>query len=310
MSDETVPERIAQAAQLACLLEVSAPKPGNVSPGVAFGDTTYDDFLASAIAIGPALGDAGNRPLGETVNRAVTATRAWVGANTNLGIVLLLAPLARAAAIHLTTHSSPTTRTVDAYALRRDLVRVLQDTTVEDARETYAAIRMASPGGLGTASEQDVASEPTVTLAEAMRLAADRDGIAREYATDFQTTFENAVPALQAARRDGLAWNDAVVETFLTVLAASTDTHIARRAGAAAADEVTRLARDVVDAGGVRSETGRAALARMHASLRDDHNSGNPGTTADITAAAVFVVLLGGGWHASRGSGGHDAAPR
>jgi triphosphoribosyl-dephospho-CoA synthase len=310
MSDEPVPERIAQAAQLACLLEVSAPKPGNVSPGVAFGDATYDDFLASAIAIGPALGDAGNRPLGKSVNRAVTATRRWVGANTNLGIVLLLAPLARAAAIHLTAHSSPTTRTVDAYALRRDLARVLQDTTVEDARETYAAIRMASPGGLGTASEQDVASEPTVTLIEAMRLAADRDGIAREYVTDFQTTFESAVPALQAARRDGLGWNDAVVETFLTVLAASTDTHIARRAGAAAADEVTRLARDVVDAGGVRSETGRAALARMHTSLHDDRNSGNPGTTADITAAAIFVVLLGGGWNASHGSGGHDAAPR
>lgn len=310
MSSSDIAELISGAAQLACLLEASAPKPGNVSPGAAFGDTAYEHFLASAIAIGPALGDAATRSVGDTINHAVSATRRWVDTNTNLGLVLLLAPLARAAATSLAAPATPASRTIEADALRRALAGVLRSTTVHDARATYAAIRLASPGGLGTAPEQDIASEPTITLTEAMRLAADRDGIAREYSTDFQITFECAVPALQAARRDGLGWNDAVVETFLTVLATSTDTHIARRAGSAVADEVTRRARDVVAAGSVRSANGRAAIAQMHSALRDDRNLANPGTTADIIAAGIFVVLLGGGWSASHESGGHDASPR
>jgi triphosphoribosyl-dephospho-CoA synthase len=310
VSDRRVAELIAGSAQLACLLEASAPKPGNVAPAVAFGDTSYEHFVVSAIAIGPALGDAAARPVGETIRHAIAATRRWVDTNTNLGIVLLLAPLARAVATSLVAPGTAGSQTIDSAALRHAVARVLAATTVHDAREAYAAIRLASPGGLGTAAEQDVASEPTVTLLDAMRLAADRDGIAREYATDFQSTFECAVPALQAARRDGLGWNDAIVQTFLTVLASSTDTHIVRRAGTAAADDVTRRARDVIAAGGMRSENGRAAIAHMDSVLRDARNLRNPGTTADITAAAIFVVLLGGGWHASHRSGGLDAASR
>lgn len=308
MSDAA--DRIATAAQLACLLEVSAPKPGSVSPGVAFRDTTYEHFLASAAAIGPALGAAGNRGIGETIHRAVAATRRWTSANTNLGIVLLFAPLARAAAMHFDLDRPAPTAALEPSALRRLLAEVLRGTTVHDAREAYVAIRLASPGGLGASAEQDVAAEPTVPLTDAMRLASDRDGIAREYATDFQATFDCAVPALRSARGDGLEWNDAIVETFLTVLASLPDTHIARRAGAAAAADVSRRAGEAAAAGGVRSENGRAAIARMRATLRDDHNLHNPGTTADITAAAIFVVLLAGGWKSPAGSGGHDAAPR
>jgi triphosphoribosyl-dephospho-CoA synthase len=308
MSD--IGDRISTAAQLACLLEASAPKPGNVSPGAAFGDTTYEHFLASAAAIGPALGAAGTRGVGETIHRAVAATRRWTSANTNLGIVLLLAPLARAAAVHLDLHGAPGTTDIRPTQLRHTLGRVLRDTTVHDAREAYAAIRIASPGGLGTSAEQDVAGEPTVTLTDAMRLAQDTDGIAREYATDFHATFESAVPTLASARTAGFDWNDAVVETFLTLLASSADTHIARRAGANAAADVTRQAREVVAAGGVRSEAGRAGIARLHATLGGNENRANPGTTADITAAAIFVVLLGGGWTSPIGPGGHDAAAR
>ena len=300
---------VATAVQLACLLEVSAAKPGNVSPDTPFGDTTYQQFLASAAAIGPALGTAAERSIGDTVLRAITDTRRWTNTNTNLGIVLLLAPLARAARVCLAERPAGQYR-VTPVELRRALGDVLAATTVEDARAVYAAIRLASPGGLGAAPEQDVANEPTIALTDAMRLAAERDGIAREYASDFQTTFESAVPALQSARRDGVAWNDAVVETFLTVLAASPDTHIARRAGIGEADRVTSLARAVMADGGIRTDLGRESIARMSTSLRDAANRQNPGTTADIVAAAIFVVLLDGGWPAANGFGGHDAPSR
>jgi triphosphoribosyl-dephospho-CoA synthase len=296
---------VGAAAQLACLLEVSAPKPGNVSPGVSFGDTTYTDFLASAAAIGGALGSAGARPLGQTILMAVRDTRRWTSVNTNLGIVLLLAPLARAAARCVeNTAALP----VGLPELRASLATVLAVTTVDDARAAYEAIRLAAPDGIGEAESQDVADDPTVTLTDAMRLAADRDSIAGEYVTDFRATFDVGALALRAARRAGLDWNDAVVETYLTLLAACPDSHIARRAGRARADTVTREARAVLDAGGVRSATGRAAIAQFDSALRDSRNLGNPGTTADLTAASIFVTLLTGGWHSSHG--GSDAAPR
>jgi triphosphoribosyl-dephospho-CoA synthase len=281
----TAPD-IAAAAQVACLLEASAPKPGNVSPGRHFSDARYEDFLASAAAIGGPLSGAGMRPLGATIRLAIDATARWTRSNTNLGVVLLLAPLAKAA------HGVDT-------PLRDALRRVLDTSSVDDAREVYAAIRQAAPGGLGRAAAQDVTDEPTMTLLEVMQLAADRDGIAREYATAFEVTFGTGAPALERARRDGLCWNDAVVETFLTLLAARPDTHVMRRGGAELAEEASRLAGAALAAGGVRSADGRRAVDDMDRALRDARHIGNPGTTADLTAAAIFVMLLEGGWTAN-----------
>jgi triphosphoribosyl-dephospho-CoA synthase len=144
-----------------------------------------------------------------------------------------------------------------------------------------------------------------MTLTDVMRLAAHRDSIAREYATDFELTFGTAVPALERARRDGLSWEDAVVETFLTVLAAVPDTHIARRCGAARAAEATKLARGALAAGGVRSTAGRTAIDEMDRALRDAQNSGNPGTTADLTAARSSSCCSAVGGCQESAQGGH-----
>ena len=278
------PDEVAAAGQLACLLEVSAPKSGNVSPGRHFHDTRYEDFLASAVAIGPALAAAGQRSLGATILAAVTATSRWTTSNTNLGIILLLAPLARAA---LREEAS----------LRAGVGNVLAATTVGDAVDVYAAIRRTRPGGLGSSASEDVVTAPTVTLRDAMALAAERDSVAREYATDFATTFEVGVPALRAARRGAAGWTEATVEAFLRILSTVPDTHIARKLGPNAAAAVSRHAREVEEAGGVRSEAGRQALERFDAALRDPTNARNPGTTADLTCAAIFVVILEDGWH-------------
>ena len=279
----STPADVAAAGQLACLLEVSAPKPGNVSPGLHFHDTRYEDFLASAVAIGPALSGAAEHPLGTTIRTSVEATRRWTRSNTNLGIVLLLAPLARAA---LRSGGS----------LRERLAVVLKETTVTDAAQVYAAIRHAGPGGLGASSAEDVSDTPTVTLRDAMALAADRDAVAREYVTDFALTFEVGVPAVRARRQEGLGWTEAAVEAYLTLLASTPDTHIARKLGQAEAESVSRSALDVREVGGTRSAAGRKALAALDAELRDPRNRRNPGTTADLTCAALFVVILEGGW--------------
>lgn len=273
-------ETVAQAAQLACLLEVSAEKPGNVTPSYAFSDMSYEDFLRSAVAIGPELGRAGEHRVGETILAAITATRRWTAANTNLGIVLLLAPLARAAL------SEPP-------PLRAGLSRVLADLSVSDAQQSYRAIRLAAPGGLGDGVAHDVQAEPTVTLGQAMGSARERDSVAAEYSSDYAFTFELGLPALQAAMATGLNQRQAVVQLYLEILAAIPDTLIARKRGRPLAESVTRQAQQVVKAGGVHTAAGRQAVADFDLKLRQAaDNSLNPGTTADLVAAVLFVALL------------------
>jgi len=274
------PAELAYAATLAAVVEASAAKPGNVGPEHDFGDMGYEDFLRSAVAIGPALGDAGLADgIGTTVLRAIQDTRRHVAANTNLGIVLLFAPLARAAA-------------TGGGSLRSRLRRVLAATTRGDAERVYAAIRLAGPGGLGEAPEQDVRQPPTVTLREAMALAAERDAIAREYVTDYSITFETGLPALARALEAGASLRAAATEAFLTILGRVPDTLIARKFGAGTAQRVSRGAAGVLTAGPPGSAARARALAELDTMLRDPANAMNPGTTADLTAAVVFVRLL------------------
>jgi triphosphoribosyl-dephospho-CoA synthase len=273
---------VVRSAQLACVLEASAEKPGNITPSHDFDDTSYEDMLRSGIALGLELGRAGERGVGETVLAGVRASRSVTGANTNLGIALLLAPLARAA---LRTGDGP---------LHERLAHVLRALTVDDARDAYAAIRLAGAGGLDEPVEHDVRDEPQVTLREAMTAAAQRDTIASEYVTEFSLTFELGLPALADALGDGLSPRDAIVELALRVLAAVPDTLIARKRGAEAAGRVAAGAQRVLASGGVRDAAGRTALAGFDASLRQEGNALNPGTTADLVTAVLFVALLEG----------------
>jgi triphosphoribosyl-dephospho-CoA synthase len=274
------PDTVAGAAQFACVLEASAEKPGNITPSHDFADTSYEDMLRSGIALGPELGRAGERGVGETVLAAVRASLAATGANTNLGIALLLAPLARAA--------------LTDGPLRERLGEVQGALTVDDARAAYAAIRLAGAAGLEKRVEHDVRDEPGVTLREAMAVAAQRDTIAAEYVSDHAVTFELGLPVLAGALNDGLPAREATVELALRLLAAVPDTLIARKRGPEAAESVSEGAREVLATGGVRAATGRTALAAFDASLRRDGHALNPGTTADLVTAVLFVALLEG----------------
>jgi triphosphoribosyl-dephospho-CoA synthase len=266
-------EAVAGAAQLACVLEASAEKPGNITPRHDFADTSYEDMLRSAVALGPELGRAAERGVGDTVLAAVRATQRVAGANTNLGIALLLAPLARAALL-------------GGVSLRERTEEVLDGLTLDDARGAYAAIRAAGAGGLDEPVEHDVRDEPTLALRDAMAAAAERDSVAAEYATGFALTFERGLPALTRALDAGLGPRPATVRLFLELLAAVPDTLIARKRGPCAAEQVSADAARVL--------AGRASVEAFDASLRRDGNALNPGTTADLVTAVLFVALLDG----------------
>jgi triphosphoribosyl-dephospho-CoA synthase len=256
-------------------------KPGNVHPQANFADTRYEDFIASAVAIGGAMARIHRAGVGMTVLRAIRDTRRWVGVNTNLGAVLLLAPLAKAAV------------TPRGGGLRTRLRRVLRGLTVQDTRHVYAAIRLANPGGLGTADRWDVRSpRVSVSLLRAMEAAAARDTVAREYVTDFAVTFDVGLPCLRrhfGATRDLRA---AVLQTYLTILATVPDSLITRKAGPRQAIEVSREAARILKVGGADTAVGRRQLVGFDRRLRRRGNLLNPGTTADLTVASLFVALL------------------
>lgn len=278
----TWPGRIEEAVQLACLWEATARKVGNVHRFRDFAETTYPDFVVSGLALARACRQAVSAPpvaVGALVLDGVTATRRRVRPNTNLGIALLLAPLVAVPA---------------GVDLRLGIADVLGCLTVEDAALTYAAIRHAVPGGLGTAPAQDVAAAPTVTLLEAMTLAADRDQVARQYATDFADVYEVGVPALLAGFGRFGSVEAAVVHCQLTLLAVYPDSLIRRKCGPAAAADVRDQAAAVVAAGGIGTAAGQTLGVRLDGYLRADGNRRNPGATADLVTACLFAALRDG----------------
>ncbi len=276
-------EKIAWAAQIACWLEASVEKPGNVTPSKEFSDSRYEDFLVSAMAIGPAFRNAARASIGDTIRRAVRDTRWLVGKNTNLGMVLLLAPLAKAAG---KGHSQ---------GLQAAVAQVLDALTIRDAEMAYEAIRLAAPAGLGEVEGYDVrGARVDITLREAMMLAQHRDSVAREYVTGFENTFNLGYLTLLRLWEQGHRLSDSIVQTFLTILAQVPDALIARKNGLAVAEQVTQSAKKVLEKGGILSAEGREQIHHFDRALRDARHRLNPGTTADLVAAVLFVFLTDG----------------
>ena len=263
-------------AQVACVWEATARKVGNVHPGIDFADTSYTDFLVSAAAVGDVFGRPAADRVGRRVWEATHATRRLIGKNTNLGIVLLLAPLSLIGRGRLA---------------REQLADVLAALTVEDTERVYAAIRLAKPGGLGDAPEQDVRDDPTVALLEAMRLAADRDLVARQYASSFADVLDFGVPAFLAAFARYGCVEAAVIDSQLRWLASYPDSLIARKNGPDVAADVRERAAEVLRRGGLDTPEGRRAGVEFDRHLRSDGNRLNPGTTADLITACLFVAL-------------------
>ncbi len=265
---------IGEKALLACALEATARKPGNVHPWAPTEEMSYADFLLSAHLIAEPMNRAGELGVGETVLSCVRRTQQVVGTNTNLGIVLLFAPLACAAA----KGDLPTS-----------LQEVLRCTTVEDSRAVYEAIRLARPGGLGEVDEQDVRGEPTLPLGELMRLAQERDLIAAQYANGFRHVQMAASWLGELAASSNVDWETALLTLYLRILSSWPDTLIRRKHGSELARCVQEKAARLCARHAV---VGYEQTLELDRELRLHRPPLNPGTSADFTASALFYLLL------------------
>lgn len=269
----------------ACRAEIEALKPGNVHRFADGHRMTANQFIESAEVSAPPVSEP-RASVGRRVLDAVTATREKVGTNTNLGILLLCAPLAYAAE----------TATAD---LRGNLRRTLDGMDADDARDVFAAIRLTNPGGLGNAEEQDVREEPTVSLIEAMGMAADRDMIARQYTTGFADIFTGGLSAQREATGRGEEGMWPTVFVYLHFLSSFPDSHIGRKHGIDLAEKVRKEAEIIL-----RLVANEANLSWRQEVLLDfdkrlKHGDINPGTSADLTVATLFASNMKFGLHNS-----------
>jgi triphosphoribosyl-dephospho-CoA synthase len=275
---------IAVSARTACVWEVTSRKVGNVHPNAPFVDASFHEFLLSAGAIIPVLADAPTTNIGQTILLATRNSHTVARSNCNLGIILLLAPLA-------TTQAGLEFHPEDKDFGRGQFHQSLRSLSVLDAQKVYEAIRLANPGGLGDVPKQDVKDEPTVTLLKAMKLAADRDMVARQYANGFADVFDFGVPAFLAGFERFGCIEAAIIDSQLRWLAEYPDSLIARKNGQAVAAEVQKLAADILEVGGIATANGRRKGVALDRHLRMDGNRLNPGTTADLITACLFVAL-------------------
>ena len=329
----------ARAFLRACELDVLVRKPGNVSLASPGHGMDAPMFIASAAAASEPLLEPGRR-VGARIEHAVAASLAVAGCNTNLGILLLAAPIAAATpaalvdspGVALSAAAEPpgagkapparstgaakagaaatsslgahgTASIIDATAAwPARLEAVFASLDRDDAAAAFRAIARAHPGGLGEAAEQDVHAPPTVTLREAMTLAAERDRIARQYRDGGRELFEiglvslgpielGAPGGLAAEARPGPALTAAVQRVYLAWLATVPDSHIVRKRGEAMGHHVLTEAA----AWHRRAEAGALldddpAFAAWDESLKQ--RGLNPGTTADLTVATLFLAGL------------------
>jgi triphosphoribosyl-dephospho-CoA synthase len=304
---------ISKCLELAILFEVSADKPGNVNLTVGFEGTRYEHFLASAVAATPFFQLAAERgiaiaegktnvrnaELGRIIKDCVANINAWQhGGNTLLGTVILLSPIAVATGMTPTNEEAA----FDISKLRNNLKQVVESTTSDDAVQLYEAISIANPSGLGEAPELDV-NDPSsvdrivkenISLFRVFEIASEYDNVCYEWVNNYPKTFDLAYPYLLKQISETGKLNVSIVHTFLKILAEHPDTFIIRKVGADRAREVSAKAESILELGGLETSDGKESLSKFDSELRSSDSLLNPGTTADIIAAALALCVLGG----------------
>lgn len=278
------PRAIEAAFLAACRAELDVVKPGNVhrfSPGHGMEAATFE---AAAAAAAPFIAERG-ASVGRRILGATRASWGAVGVNANLGIVLLAAPLAAAAA--------ETASGSGAGALRAAVRHVLATLTAQDAADAYAAIALASPGGLGETAEHDVRRPPAIGLVAAMALASDRDLVARQYADGFAAVFDIGLPALTAAESapQGRGLGPALA-AYLAFASRFPDSHVARKYGAPRAEALRRRMADFARDLARIADPAAALAAALALDAELKREALNPGTSADLTVASLFARFL------------------
>ena len=271
-------------AAIASILEATARKPGNVSPRKSFEDLSYDELCNAAIAIVPILDKAATTPLGKTIRDAVTQSQSTTRSNANLGIIIAIAPLV----VGSTSPNVPLSA--------NDPDTAINKCDAQDARDIYTAIKQATAESLGQRNRYDIQNAPPQSIREAMRYAATtepQDSIAALWGFGYQSLWDNAVYDLQNYETRAANWEQSIVNTALAQLARTPDSLITRRHGR---QESLRVSAEAAALLTLPEQDRFSAIEAFDWRLRHPCRI-NPGTTADLVAAALYVHLWNSCFH-------------
>jgi len=301
---------ISRCLELAILYEVSGyPKPGNVHRTANFVETSFEHYLASAVAVAPSFKIAAEQGvklsegkikasevgIGNVIKKSVDQMlQSQNGGNTLLGAIILLAPIAVGAGMILDGFSFS--------KLRQNIKIVVESTTSDDAILVYDAIAAVKPGGLNKSPKLDVTNPDSknlirkegITLRDIFKIASSYDSIASEWVNNYPIVFDLGYPYLVKQLEKTNDINTVTVHTFLKILAEVPDTFISRKVGQAEAEIISKEAKEILEAGALTTKIGKQLLHKLDIKLRDPNHKLSPGTTADITEAVLAINNLNG----------------
>jgi len=281
------PWDIMKSSQIACVLEVSSFKPGNVHRYRDFSDIKYHHFLTSGIAFGDVIYKAAqdSKNIGKYIKMAVIQSRRWSPSNANLGIIMLHVPIAMGAG---------NIDNFDSSKLRKEMIRLSKNTTVEDSLNVYDAISIAMPNLNPPKRGPDVKEEDAkkrlieenLTLYHVFKISSEWDNISKEWTEGFKISFEGyeLLKNYYLEERD-INW--AITKTYIHLLSKYPDTLIARKNNLEISKEVSKIAMEIRNNGYKKED-----IEKFDSYLSKDGNRLNPGTTADIVAASLMIFLL------------------
>jgi len=285
-------------AAAACLLEASAIKAGNVHPHASFQDMEYSHFRKSAETVGRTVDQYfhrdGNPTVGKCIHELALATKHSVGVNTNLGTLILLGPLLLAAK-SLAAKGFDASR-CSRQAFQQSVASILKKLDHSDSKWIYKSIALVNPGGLGKSQEMDAHASPPESILDAMRFAQAKDDVAKQWVTDFEIVFSlaNRLDHSRWSHTEtiGTDWLRMISDIQIEYLSNHIDSLIARKNGTEVASEVKHRAFRLNGLRMAKDVEFDSSWREFDAFLRADGHRLNPGTTADLIVAAMFVALI------------------
>ena len=274
--------RIKHAISASFTTEIHALKPGNVSIYSPGHGMSCADFIYSAKLCTPILADR-DLPFSRRILDSAKKIRAQVGCNTNLGMLLLFAPIIQAAEY---------CQTITLAQLQRSITTVLESADQADTDTVFAAIRIANPAGLGQSRQHDVFAKADCSLVEAMCAAQKRDCIALQYCNHFNDIFTQGYPAIQrfADQWGNIEW--AAVACYFVYLTMFADSHIVRKQGKQTAARIKAQAKPILQRLNTTDDPEQIRHELLDYDRKLKEEKINPGTSADLTAASLLLYYL------------------
>ena len=264
-----------------CKKDIELIKPGNVNLLSSHKDTKAQDYLDSAILSSKELFNQ-NYSLGKRILESVNVTRSQVNVNTNLGIILLCAPVIQ---------SYIDFNNLD---LREGIKKTLSTTSIKDTHDLCAAINISSPGGLGDSDMYDTASYPNVSIKQIMDYSQEYDRISYQYSHNFSDIFDFIIPKLEFLNQRYESLDISLSLLFIEILAKIPDSHISRKFGDKIAKKTSNNAHDLLKILDREHDPDYLAKALNNLDYEYKKKGINPGTTADLLVASLMIYKISG----------------